>query len=78
MLPDRTDPERRLATDERLATAISQFERRAISEAVFRATLCGVGVVGRAADDLVWLHRPAPSLAEVSKSIIGKFVSGLP
>ena len=77
MLPDRTDPERRMATDERVATAISQFERRAISEDVFRATLFGVGIVGRAADDLVWLHRPMPSLAQISAPVLGKFVSGL-
>ena len=77
MIPDRTDPERRLSIEERVATATSQFERGAISEAVFRATLFAVGMRERDIDQLVRLHRPTRSLADVSMPILGRFVSGL-
>lgn len=77
MIPDRTDPERRLSIEERVTTATSQFERGAISEAVFRATLFGVGFPEYEIDQLVRLHRPTRSLAEVTRPILGRFVSGL-
>ena len=77
MIPDRTDPERRLSIEERVTTATSQFERGAISEAVFRATLFGVGVPEYEIDQAVRSHRPFVSLHEVTRRVINGFVSGL-
>ncbi len=70
---NRSDPEYRLSIEERKATAVSQFERGAISEAVFRASLFAAGMRGEAIDVEVRLHGlPAP-MGEV----IRRFVSGL-
>ena len=77
MLPDRTDPERRISVDERKATAISQLERGAISEAVFRATLFGCGMREMDIDALVRLHRSFQSIEEITRPVLGRFVSGL-
>ncbi len=74
---DRTDPERRFSIEERIATATSQFERGAITEAVFRASLFAAGKRGQDIETEVRLNRPFRSLVEVSKPILG-FVSGLP
>ncbi len=78
MIPDRTDPERRLSIEEKTATAISQLERGAISEVVFRALLFGLCMREFDIDLLVRLHRPPRLLAEVVRPIVGRFVSGLP
>jgi hypothetical protein len=77
MMLDRTDPERRLSIEERIATAISQFERGAISEAVFRATLFGVGVPEYEIDQAVRFYRPFVSLHKVTQGIVDGFISGL-
>jgi hypothetical protein len=77
MIPDRTDPERRLSIEERVTTATSQFERGAISEAVFRATLFGVGVPEYEIDQAVRFYRPFVSLHKVTQGIVDGFVSGL-
>ena len=77
MIPDRTDPERRLSIEERVATATSQFERGAISEAVYRATLFGVGVPEYEIDQAVRFYRPFVSLHEATRRVINGFVSGL-
>ena len=77
MIPDRTDPERRLSIEDRVATATSQFERGAISEAVFRATLFGVGVPEYEIDQAVRSHCPFVSLHEATRRVINGFVSGL-
>ena len=53
---NRSDPEYRLSIEERKATAVSQFERGAISEAVFRASLFAAGMRGEAIDVEVRLH----------------------
>ena len=74
---DRSDPERRFSVEEHIATAVSQFERGAISEDVFRASLFACYIRGSALETEVRLHRPFRSLAEVSKPIIDGFVSGL-
>ena len=74
---DRSDPERRLSIEELVATAISQFERGAMTEDVFRASLFACYIRGSALEIEVRLHRPFRSLAEVSKPIIDGFVSGL-
>lgn len=78
MLPDRTDPERRLSTEERVATAISQFERGAMSEVVFRATLFGTGMRDLDIQYEVNLHRPFVALHEAAQRVVNGFVSGLP
>lgn len=77
MLPDRTDSERRLSVDNRIATVISQFERGAISEAVFRATLFGVGKRELEIDQEVRLHRPFERLHDATQRVVNGFVSGL-
>jgi hypothetical protein len=77
MIPDRTDPERRLSIEERVTTATSQFERGAISEAVFRATLFAVGVREFDIDQAVRSHRPFVPLHEATRRVINGFVSGL-
>lgn len=77
MLPDRTDPERRFSIEERVVTATSQFERGAISEAVYRATLFGVGMRDDLIDVEVRLHRPFVSLHEVTQRVVNGFMSGL-
>ena len=74
---DRSDPERRMAVEERIATAISQFERGAISEAVFRATLFGCGMREFDIDQLARSHRPFVSLHEATRRVVNGFVSGL-
>ena len=70
---NRSDPEYRLSIEERKATAVSQFERGAISEAVFRASLFAAGMRGEAIDVEVRLHGPPAPMGEV----IRRFVSGL-
>lgn len=77
MLPDRTDPDRRLSIEERIASALSQAERGVMTEAVLRATLFGCGKRGNELETLVRLYRPTPPLADVSAPIISAFVSGL-
>ncbi len=77
MLPDRTDPERRFSVEERVVTATSQFERGAISEAVYRATLFGVGMRPDLIEAEVRLHLPFVSLHEATQRVVNGFVSGL-
>ena len=77
MIPDRTDPERRLSIGDRVARATSQFERGAISEAVFRATLFGVGVPEYEIDQAVRFYRPFVSLHKVTQGVVDGFISGL-
>ena len=77
MIPDRTDPERRFSIEERVTTATSQFERGAISEAVYRATLFGVGMRDDLIDAETRLHRPFVSLHEATRRVVNGFVSGL-
>ena len=74
---DRSDPEHRMAVEDRVATATSQFERGAISEAVFRATLFGVGVPEYEIDQAVRFYRPFVSLHEVTQGVVDGFISGL-
>jgi hypothetical protein len=77
MIPDRTDPERRFSIEERIATATSQFERGAMSEAVYRATLFGVGMREFDIAQMVRSHRPFVSLHEATQMVVDGFVSGL-
>jgi len=76
-MTDRTDPEYRMSNDEKIMTATSQFERGAMTEPVFRASVFAAGLRGAAIETLVRLHRPFRSLAEISAPVVG-FVSGLP
>ena len=77
MLPSHTDPERRFSIEERIATAISQFERGAMSETVFRATLYGTGMRNFDIDQEVRLHRPFTPLHDATQRVVNGFVSGL-
>ena len=66
-----------MAVEERIATATSQFERGAISEAVFRATLFGCGMREFDIEQAARSHRPFVSLHEATRRVVNGFVSGL-